>query len=483
MRQTLLVLVLFVLAVVSSTGFVGCTSILGSFDVAADVADGAPNPVDGGGDTSTPCTQCNNQCVDLSTNTLNCGQCGLACQGGQTCQAKACKCPIGQAFCGGQCVGADRQHCGPTCSVCPADQICGAASCALAPAPEFESTPHDPTGWKEGALGTPISFKLKPTGATGTTYECRTGPDATFTATVPAWKPCDGATGAAPVHRPTEFAATPEGTYRTEYRYRSDTYRSDIATFLFYVHHKLDNVPICPRPGMASDGPHFNDDQYFKAAIDFSVTNGGTPFNQVDLFPVLGQRAGDPFVLRGATIRVPFTNVHLTRPANAGPYPDVTDGRAGVGWGSTPFGTAFTPDPIVVKSLHHKYVLNSARTLMLVRRQYLNPVKRDCRDQMPFGSHKAALAGPVGLGRGKHYIDCEAFVLDIHGQALCMGKNPAGTAPEPQVIDTHVDANTNIPSCTLSNATAGNPQLTVTGGTCFSVNYIGMVERGERAVQ
>ena len=438
--------------------------------MSAGAADGSTPGADSG-DSSTPCTMCSGQCVDVTTSTLNCGACGVACLGGQTCEASACKCPVGQAFCGGQCVSADRQHCGPTCSVCPADQICGATSCAQAPAPEFETTPLDPTGWQT-PTGAPIKFKLKATGAPGTTYECRTGPDAAFTPSVPAWGPCDGGMGTNPVHVPVPDSGTPEGTYRTEYRYRSDTFKSDVATYLFYAHHKLDKVPTCPRPGVAADGPHFTDDQYFKAAVDYSIANGNTPFNQVDLFPVLGQHASDPFVLRGASIRIPFQNVHLTRSASLGPSPDTTDGRAGIGWGSTPFGTAFTPDPIVVKTLHHKYVLNKARSLMLVRRQYANPVKRDCKNQMEIGSHKAALAGPAGLGRGSRYFDCEAFVLDVHGQGLCMGRNTAGTAPVPQDIDTHVDVNTNIPACTLSGA-AGNAQLTSTGGTCFSINYVG----------
>ncbi len=464
MRRILTPLVLLAIASAASTAFVGCTSLLGSFEVSADAADAAMDVVVP--DTGMACTPCGNECVDLTSNTLHCGACGVACLGGQTCQASACKCPVGQTSCGGQCVMADRQHCGASCSACPSDQICGATECTLAPSPAFESTPLDPTGWLD-PTGAPISFKLKATGAPGTTYECRTGPDAAFTATVPEWKNCDGATGKNPVHTPAPDATTPEGTYRTEYRYRSDTFKSDTATFLFYVHHKLDKVPTCPRPGKPADGPHFTDDQYFKAAQDYSIAQGGTPFPLVDLFPVPGQHASDPFVLRGVTIRIPFTGVHLVTHANEAPLPDPE-------WGAFAPNTPFTPAPIVVKSLHHKYVLNASRTLMLVRRQYENPIKHDCKNQMQFGSHKSAVDGPSGIGpaRGPHYLDCEAFVLDIHGQALCMGKNAAGTAPEPQVIDTRVDVGAASPSCTLT-AAAGSATFNVSGGVCFSTSYIG----------
>jgi hypothetical protein len=438
---------------------VGCTSLLGNYEVTADVADGSTPGAD-----SAQCTPCNNQCVDLTSNSANCGACGVVCQGGQTCQASACKCPVGQASCGGQCVNADRQHCGAACSVCPTDQICGASACTLAPVPAFESRPRDPTGWQDSA-GAPISFKLKATGAPGTTYECRTGPDASFTPTTPEWKPCDGAMGTNPTHTPTPDPATPEGTYRTEYRYRSDTFKSDVATYLFYVHHSLDKVPTCPRPGKA-DGPHFSDAAYFKAAEDYSIANG-VPFALAEVFPVPGQHASDPFVLRGASIRIPFTGVHLVTAANAPPFADPE-------WGATPVNSPFTPAPTVIKTLHHKYVLNPSRTLILVKRQYENPIKHDCKNQMQFGSHKARIDGPAGLGRGPHYLDCEAFVLDPHGEALCMGSNGAGTAPVPQLIDQRVDVGAGYNGCFLTGA-VGATTLSATGGggTCFAAGFIG----------
>jgi hypothetical protein len=38
----------------------------------------------------------------------------------------------------------------------------------------------------------------------------------------------------------------PEGTYRTEYRYRNDTYRSPTIFLRYYIHHSLDRVVLVP---------------------------------------------------------------------------------------------------------------------------------------------------------------------------------------------------------------------------------------------
>jgi hypothetical protein len=144
-------------------------------------------------------------------------------------------------------------------------------------------------------------------------------------------------------------------------------------------------------------------------------------------------------------------------------------------WGAVPAGTAFDPAlPIIVKTLHHKYVLNPSRSLMLVRRQYINPIKHDCKNQMRFGSSKSKRFGPAALGRGMHYLDCEAFVLDVHGQALCMGKDAAGTAPAPQLIDTRVDVGSGWNGCTATAlAPIGVTTVSFGGGpaSCFSPGF------------
>src|SRR5450755_364182 len=49
-------------------------------------------------------TPCGTNCVDTSSDTDNCGVCGNACTGGQTCQDSQCKCPSGMLSCSGACV-------------------------------------------------------------------------------------------------------------------------------------------------------------------------------------------------------------------------------------------------------------------------------------------------------------------------------------------------------------------------------------------
>lgn len=402
-RKPLLVLVLFVLVVLSSSGFVGCTSLLGDYSVSANAEGGTGT--DGGGDGAV-CSVCGaNPCVDLTSDSTNCGACGTACAGGQTCQASACKCPQDKAFCGNQCVAASRMACGATCSACLADEVCN-QGCTAAPAPAFETTPRDPTGWKDSA-GQPIVIKLKPTGIPGTLYECRTGPEATFTPTDPPWKPCDGASGMSPTHAPTKDATTPEGSYRTEYRYRSDTYRSPATAFRFYAHSSLDSAGTCPRPGV----PAVSDAEFFTAAQQFPG------FPSADTFPAPGATPADPLHLRNPFIKLPFVGVHTVPGMNTWPGP-----------------AAAFDHTVNERSLRHQFVLNAPRTMVLVKRQYVHPKKNDCVNRFDFGQQFAQRVGPTG--RGPHKLDCEAFVVNVHGLGLCMGRN-AMNKPVVQAIDAH----------------------------------------------
>lgn len=432
---------------------IGCTSILGSFDVASGPTPGGD---DGGGDTSS-CTQCNGTCVDLATNTLNCGACGIACLGGQQCSASKCACPKDQAFCNGNCTHADRNHCGATCQQCQNDQIC-IGECKVAPPPTFDKTPLDPTGWKDSA-NNPIAFTIHDVGP-GTTYECRTGPKATMTATTPPFAPCDGGAGTGIVYKPVEDAVTPEGTYRTEMRYRNDTYKSDVVGYDFYVHHHLDGVPSCPKS--AADGPHFTDADYFKAASDYQMAKGDFDINTN--FPALGASPSDAFWLHNPFIKIPFQGVTVAKhmlPAATG------------GWGAPPFVANFTVSEL---TLRHKFIMNPTHTMILVRRQYEQPKKHDCKNAVRIGTRFSKKVGPDGLTppRGEKYFDCEAFVLNVHGQALCMGKNAAGTAPEPMVIDQNVDQQSGqSASYTTAAAIAAGATTVTTNGFPWSAAYVG----------
>jgi hypothetical protein len=82
---------------------------------------------------------CVDACVDINTDTLNCGKCGTTCGAGQACVAGACAytCPNGDLKCdkdggGAVCVNAktDNTNCGKCGTTCGAGQVCYGGQCA-----------------------------------------------------------------------------------------------------------------------------------------------------------------------------------------------------------------------------------------------------------------------------------------------------------------------------------------------------------------
>ncbi|MFP2911967.1 MXAN_6577-like cysteine-rich protein [Pyxidicoccus sp. 3LFB2] len=74
---------------------------------------------------------CGETCVDLGGDTSNCGACGNACGGGQSCQQGACECRPGTESCGGTCVAtsSDVAHCGACGNACPSGLVCESGTC------------------------------------------------------------------------------------------------------------------------------------------------------------------------------------------------------------------------------------------------------------------------------------------------------------------------------------------------------------------
>jgi hypothetical protein len=74
---------------------------------------------------------CSGVCVDLERDPANCGACGTACSGGETCQAGACTCPTGQDDCSGVCVDLQRDpaNCGVCGTACSGGKACQAGAC------------------------------------------------------------------------------------------------------------------------------------------------------------------------------------------------------------------------------------------------------------------------------------------------------------------------------------------------------------------
>lgn len=411
---------------------VGCTSLLGSFEV-------APEGPAGPSAEAGPCTQCGADCVDLTSSAAHCGSCENACTGGQSCQASACACPAGKALCGGACVVATRKQCGQTCTECKDDEICGTA-CTAAPLAEFLTKPRDTTGWLD-ENNKPIAFTLKPVPAPGAIYECRTGRAASFTAATPEWKNCDGAAGTGTTYLPTPTAATPEGTYRTEFRYRSDTYRSEATSYVYYAHHSLDKVGICTA---TNGGPHFSDADYFAAASAFAQTSSEFLL-AVNTFPALAATPArtDAIYLGNPWVHIPFRAIRLSNgafrsaqwPANGADY-DLNE-----------------------RSLRHEFVMNSTRSMVLMKRRYQSK-KQDCKNKIHVGSKTEQSYGPVGFGRGPRTLDCEALVLNSHGNGLCMGSD--GKKPVVLEVDKTPQYKSGVNAGTVS-ATVGSNIVADTG--------------------
>ena len=80
----------------------------------------------------SPSTLCGTGCVSTSTDDANCGACGHACGGGETCQSGACACPSGQTYCGSACTttSSDSANCGTCGHACTGGETCQSSVCA-----------------------------------------------------------------------------------------------------------------------------------------------------------------------------------------------------------------------------------------------------------------------------------------------------------------------------------------------------------------
>ena len=83
-------------------------------------------------DTGTPCayTTCGADCIDTTSDDLNCGSCGNACPSGASCTASSCVCGSG-TLCSGSCVdtSSDNSNCGKCGTTCTSSQTCTSGKC------------------------------------------------------------------------------------------------------------------------------------------------------------------------------------------------------------------------------------------------------------------------------------------------------------------------------------------------------------------
>jgi hypothetical protein len=74
---------------------------------------------------------CDGICTDTSSDPNNCGECGAICRPPGECNLYSCMCPTGQAYCDGDCVDiqTDPHHCGGCDNDCGEDIPCEAGAC------------------------------------------------------------------------------------------------------------------------------------------------------------------------------------------------------------------------------------------------------------------------------------------------------------------------------------------------------------------
>lgn len=79
---------------------------------------------------TSPLALCNGACVDL-TSTANCGSCGKACAGGQSCSAGSCQCAGSQTVCNDACTDTQisNDHCGGCSQPCATGAACSGGKC------------------------------------------------------------------------------------------------------------------------------------------------------------------------------------------------------------------------------------------------------------------------------------------------------------------------------------------------------------------
>jgi hypothetical protein len=93
------------------------------------------NCVGGACQCAAPRVSCGAECIDTQTDAANCGTCGKTCATGEVCAEGKCypPCPTGATRCGGICVNTqtDAKHCGMCAKACAAGQGCADGVCGV----------------------------------------------------------------------------------------------------------------------------------------------------------------------------------------------------------------------------------------------------------------------------------------------------------------------------------------------------------------
>jgi hypothetical protein len=76
-------------------------------------------------------TNCFGNCVDLKSDSDNCGTCGMSCPSGFVCDKRRCVCPSGETACNGECVDlqSDPDNCAVCGLTCTGGKVCSGGVC------------------------------------------------------------------------------------------------------------------------------------------------------------------------------------------------------------------------------------------------------------------------------------------------------------------------------------------------------------------
>lgn len=111
----------------------GFSDDTGSDDDIAPPETDRPDVDESGTNNTSSCSQdlCGDQCVDLTSSSEHCGQCGQSCEAPRSCQSGECVCPNGSEYCDGECidVSSDGEHCGSCWDACLSGYICVDGDC------------------------------------------------------------------------------------------------------------------------------------------------------------------------------------------------------------------------------------------------------------------------------------------------------------------------------------------------------------------
>jgi Peptidase M66/Stigma-specific protein, Stig1 len=122
--------------------------------------------------------KCGETCVNLTTDAANCGVCGKMCDAGVPCYGGVCGCPEGVLFCAGQCFDpkSDAQHCGTCQNACTGGAGCVDGKCAC--------------GVGEQLCGTECSNLNSPQHCGSCEKKCAVGEICAVTSCIPSTQPC-----------------------------------------------------------------------------------------------------------------------------------------------------------------------------------------------------------------------------------------------------------------------------------------------------